>query len=531
MSFSKMTVSRRIALGFASMTALLMLLAGGGIYSLSSMNREVRTLVDVRVPILERTAAWQYSLLQSARHSRNTLILEKGDIQAEVDAMRKERDVRGEIIKRLDQKVEDAQGRAAIEALKDARAKYSDSEERFARMIEAGDPLQARKLLLDETRPLQLAYLQGITAFEDTQRGLIREQGEHASRVFNSNLVMNVSWSALAAVLAVVIGLFLRRSLMQQLGGEPEYAAQIAREIAAGNLAVEVQTRMNDRSSLLLCMRNMRDNLTKVVDEVRIGVSSVSTASAEIAAGNQDLSSRTEEQAASLEQTATSIEQLTTTVRQTADNAKQANQLAVSASAAAEKGGDVVGQVVATMDDISAASKKIAEIITVIDGLAFQTNILALNAAVEAARAGEQGRGFAVVAAEVRSLAQRSAQAAREIKTVITSSVDRVDAGSMLVSQAGESMSEIVVQVKRVADLIGEITGASLEQSSGIGQVNDAVVQMDRATQQNAALVEQSAAAAQSLRHQAQRLAQSVAVFKLGLNETQSVVQKARVLA
>jgi methyl-accepting chemotaxis protein len=522
-----MTISRRIVFGFVSTTALWVMVACVGVYSLSSVNREVRTLVEERVPILERGAAWQYSLLQSARHSRNTLILEKEDVQAEVDAMRKERDVRGEIIKALDQQVLDPQGRAAIEALKEARAKYSDSEERFARMVEAGDLPHAKKLLLDETRPLQLAYLKGITAFDETQRNLVREEGEHASRVFSLNLVVTLSVAALATILAVSVGLLLRRSIMRQLGGEPEYAAQVAREIAAGNLAVDVQTRINDRSSLLRCMKDMRDNLMKVVDEVRTGVNSVSTASAEIASGNLDLSSRTEEQAASLEQTAASIEQLTSTVRQSADNAKQANQLAVSASAAAEKGGNVVGQVVATMDDISAASKKIAEIISVIDGLAFQTNILALNAAVEAARAGEQGRGFAVVAAEVRSLAQRSAQAAREIKSVITSSVDRVDAGSMLVSQAGESMSEIVTQVKRVTDLIGEITSASLEQSSGIGQVNEAVAQMDRATQQNAALVEQSAAAAQSLRHQAERLAQSVAVFKIGLNETARVAHAA----
>ncbi|HEX4596255.1 MAG TPA: methyl-accepting chemotaxis protein [Burkholderiaceae bacterium] len=520
-----MAIGRRILVGFGSATALLLVVAGTGIYSLRAQNSEIRTLVDERVPILERTAAWQYSLLQSARHSRNALILEKEDIQAEVDALRKERDLRGEIIKAIEGLVRDAQARAPIDTLKTARASYSDSEERFARMIEAGDLTHARRLLLDETRPLQLEYLKGITAFEESQKALVHEQGERAERAFGLGLTLALSMSALAVVAAVLIGLVLRRSITRQLGGEPEYAAHIAREIAAGNLAVEVHTRANDRSSLLLSMRSMRDSLVKVVDEVRTGVNSVSTASAQIAAGNRDLSSRTEAQASSLQQTAASIEQLTSTVKQSADNARQANQLAALASASAEKGGAVVEQVVSTMDDISAASKKIGEIIAVIDGLAFQTNILALNAAVEAARAGEQGRGFAVVAAEVRSLAQRSAQAAREIKSVISRSVDRVDAGSMLVNEAGASMSEIVAQVKRVTDLIGEITSASQEQSAGIGQVNDAVAQMDRTTRQNAALVEQSAAAAQSLRDQAQGLAAAVSVFKFDVRGSERIVR------
>ncbi|HEX4586206.1 MAG TPA: methyl-accepting chemotaxis protein [Burkholderiaceae bacterium] len=333
--------------------------------------------------------------------------------------------------------------------------------------------------------------------------------------------------SGVAFVLAGSVSFFLTRSIMRQLGGAPEYAAQIAREIAAGNLAVEVRIRPDDHASLLAGMKDMRDSLIKVVGEVRGGVNSVSAASAQIAAGNQDLSSRTEEQASSLEQTAASIEQLHSTVGQSAENARQANQLAASASDAAEKGGAVVDQVVATMQEISAASKKIAEIITVIDSIAFQTNILALNAAVEAARAGEQGRGFAVVAAEVRSLAQRSAQAAREIKSVIGKSVEKVDAGSALVNNAGASMSEIVAQVKRVSDLIGEISGASLEQSAGIAQVNDAVAQMDRATQQNAALVEQSAAAAQSLKDQSDRLARAVSAFNLGGRETRQAIEEA----
>jgi methyl-accepting chemotaxis protein len=272
----------------------------------------------------------------------------------------------------------------------------------------------------------------------------------------------------------------------------------------------------------------MRAQFSQVVGEVRNGVESVSTASGEIAAGNQDLSSRTEQQASSLQETAASMEELTTTVKQSADNARQANQLANTASEAASKGGAVVGQVVSTMEEITASSRKIADIISVIDGIAFQTNILALNAAVEAARAGEQGRGFAVVAGEVRNLAQRSAQAAREIKTLISDSVEKVDAGSKQVAEAGATMNEIVTQVRRVTDLIGEISSAALEQSSGIGQVNEAITQMDQVTQQNAALVEQSAAAAASLKAQANQLAEAVAVFKLSHAEAHGAITQAQ---
>jgi len=320
----------------------------------------------------------------------------------------------------------------------------------------------------------------------------------------------------LAIALSAALAILLRRSLMRQLGGEPAYAANIAREISTGNLLVPVDVRPGDSESLLAAMRDMRDSLAKIVSHVRMSADTISTGSAQIAAGNQDLSSRTEQQASSLEETAASMEELTSTVKQSASNAKQANQLADAASAAATQGGEIVGQVVTTMEDISASSKRIAEIINVIDGIAFQTNILALNAAVEAARAGEQGRGFAVVAGEVRTLAQRSAQAAREIKEMISDSVEKVGTGAKLVNSAGTSMSEIVDHVKRVTDLIADITSAALEQASGIEQVNEAVTQMDQVTQQNAALVEESAAAASSLQEQAVRLAEAVSVFKVG---------------
>ncbi len=307
----------------------------------------------------------------------------------------------------------------------------------------------------------------------------------------------------------------ITRSLVRQLGGEPEYAAEITRRIASGDLSAEVVTRAGDMTSLLAGMKTMNDNLKRIVGEVRTGTESISTGSKQIASGNADLSSRTEQQASSLEETASSMEELTSTVKQNAENARQANQLAAGASEVAVKGGKVVGEVVSTMSSINESSKKIVDIISVIDGIAFQTNILALNAAVEAARAGEQGRGFAVVATEVRTLAQRSAAAAKEIKTLIGDSVHKVEDGSRLVDEAGRTMAEIVAAVKRVTDIMAEISAASQEQSSGIEQVNQAIVQMDQVTQQNAALVEEASAAAESMQEQARGLVAAVSVFKL----------------
>ncbi|MGV8899488.1 MAG: methyl-accepting chemotaxis protein [Burkholderiaceae bacterium] len=328
-------------------------------------------------------------------------------------------------------------------------------------------------------------------------------------------LVIVLGLLLVALLLGGAIVFWLVRHIMKQLGGEPEYAVEVAHAISAGNFAREIVVARDDSTSLLFAMNAMRDNLSKIVSEVRSGTDTIATASSQIAAGNLDLSSRTEQQASSLEETAASMEELTSTVKQNADNALQANQLAVSASDVAIKGGAVVSQAVDTMGSINASAKKIVDIIGVIDGIAFQTNILALNAAVEAARAGEQGRGFAVVATEVRSLAQRSAGAAKEIKALIGDSVEKTDIGTKLVNQAGVTMKEVVDSIKRVADIMSEITAASQEQSIGIEQVNQAIGQMDQVTQQNAALVEQAAAAAASLQDQAGNLSQVVHVFKL----------------
>ncbi|AIY41438.1 Methyl-accepting chemotaxis protein I (serine chemoreceptor protein) [Collimonas arenae] len=307
---------------------------------------------------------------------------------------------------------------------------------------------------------------------------------------------------------------YSNRSMLQAIGGDPGIAAEIANRIAGGDLSLDIATRPGDKSSLVYAMKCMRASLLQTISNIKSSADTIATASAQIASGNLDLSSRTEQQAGSLEETASAMEELTSTVRQNAENAQQANQLATTASQVATQSSVVVAQVVDTMGSIRNSSRKIVDIIGVIDGIAFQTNILALNAAVEAARAGEQGRGFAVVASEVRNLAQRSAAAAKEIKVLIDDSVNQVGSGSKLVEQAGTTMEEVVNSVKRVTDIVGEIATASREQSIGIEQVNHSITQMDEVTQQNAALVEQAAAAAASLQEQAASLAQTVSVFK-----------------
>ncbi|MGV0124575.1 methyl-accepting chemotaxis protein [Achromobacter xylosoxidans] len=382
--------------------------------------------------------------------------------------------------------------------------------------LDRGDNAEYLKLKNTKTAAASGAFSKQLTEFANTITAYSEEQV--ASSRANGAVMTYVYLALVLVILAVSLGafLFMNRVVLRPL----RMVGESFDRIAGGDLTTRVDVQStNEIGVLMAAVKRMQESLARTVSTVRRGVDEITVGSREISAGNTDLSSRTEEQAASLEETAASMEELASTVKQNADNARQANQLAASASDVAERGGSAVAEVVNTMQGISASSRKISEIVSVIDGIAFQTNILALNAAVEAARAGEQGKGFAVVAGEVRSLAQRSAQAAKEIKGLIEDSVSKVGAGSQQVERAGATMQEIVASVKRVTDIMGEISAASEEQSSGIDQVNRAVSQMDEVTQQNAALVEEAAAAAGSLQEQAQRLAEAVAVFKINAGD------------
>ncbi len=378
--------------------------------------------------------------------------------------------------------------------------------------LRAGDAKLATELVHGKIAQRYLPVREALNALINLQLDVGKAEYVNEQATYQRMRIGTIVAIALGLMMGIGVGIWLVRSISRPL----EYAMGIARNVAAGDLTqhIDVSSR-NETGRLLQSLKEMNDSLVDIVGQVRGGTETIATASGQIASGNLDLSSRTEQQASSLEETASSMEELTSTVKQNADNARQANQLAVSASEVAIKGGAVVSQVVDTMGSINESARKIVDIISVIDGIAFQTNILALNAAVEAARAGEQGRGFAVVASEVRNLAQRSAGAAKEIKILINDSVEKVDIGSRLVDQAGATMNDVVASVKRVSDIVGEITAASHEQTAGIEQINQAIVQMDNVTQQNAALVEQAAAAAASMQDQAGRLADVVSVFKL----------------
>ncbi|NDP64792.1 methyl-accepting chemotaxis protein [Polaromonas sp.] len=404
------------------------------------------------------------------------------------------------------------QERQLFEKVGELRKNYLAAREEVSKLKQAGDVEGANRVFTTRFEPTSRNYLAGVQEMVDSQRFQLDAAAQRGEDLRAQTSMLLIVCTALSLVIGTLLAWFLARSITRPLG----QALTLAEKVAAGDLTSHIEVSSKDETGrLMLALKHMNDSLAKVVGEVRQGTDTIATASSQIAAGNQDLSSRTEQQASSLEETAASMEELTSTVRQNADNARQANQLAVSASSVAVRGGDVVSQVVETMGAINTSSKKIVDIIGVIDGIAFQTNILALNAAVEAARAGEQGRGFAVVAAEVRSLAQRSGTAAKEIKVLIDDSVEKVGVGSRQVADAGKTMVEIVDSVRRVTDIMAEIQSASQEQTQGIEQINQAITQMDQVTQQNAALVEEAAAAAQSLQEQAGGLTQVVSVFRL----------------
>ncbi len=517
MNLRGMRIGYRLGIGFgAILLALVGVLFFGSILSANNRDKLISGVGGANAKVI-LAAKMKAAALQSGIAMRNI------GLQSDVAAMQKEQGV----VKAKQKEYAEARDKLSALGLDDAETKtmgdiaaidaqiakpFKDALDQAAAFNSEG----AAKVIAEQIDPLTQKSMVAIDKLIDSAQVSAKStQDDVVSAAQKESVGLSVFGLVILGV-AIFVSWLLTRSITAPLRD----AVAIAQRVAAGDLDSNVSVTGNDEiSELLQALKDMDDSLLKIVSEVRQGTDAIATASQEIASGNSDLSSRTESQASSLEETASSMEELTDTVRQNAENARQANQLVVSASEFAQKGGKVVGQVVTTMGSIKESSRKIVDIIGVIDGIAFQTNILALNAAVEAARAGEQGRGFAVVAAEVRNLAQRSAGAAKEIKTLIGNSVEKVDQGSKLVDEAGKTMGEMVTSVQHVADIMSEITAASQEQSAGIGEVNQAIAQMDEMTQQNAALVEQAAAAAESMQEQAALLADAVSVFKLGTHD------------
>ncbi|WP_076594101.1 methyl-accepting chemotaxis protein [Herminiimonas arsenitoxidans] len=509
-------IGQRLLLSFGSIVILLVLLATLAFTRIGGLNDAIAEVDGDRYPKTVLANTMKDDLNQIARNMRNALLMtDPSHIKAELDGIGKASDSINNALAQLEKSIRSERGRQTIAELQADRNKFSPLKDDFVKLAAAGVKEEALTLLFAAVRPAQLQYLTSIDKLIDYQNELMKKSGAEANAKASQTQLLIGIFSAIAVLIAGLFAFLATRSITRPLSR----AVLLARKVADGDLTGEIVVHSKDETGQLLqALKDMNGGLLKIVTQVRLGTDAIASASHQIATGNLDLSSRTEQQASSLEETASSMEELTSTVKQNADNARQSNQLALSASEVAVRGGEVVAQVVDTMGAINDSAKKIVDIIGVIDGIAFQTNILALNAAVEAARAGEQGRGFAVVASEVRTLAQRSASAAKEIKELIGDSVDKVSIGSRLVDDAGATMREVVESVKRVTDIMSEITAASQEQTDGIEQINQAVMQMDQVTQQNAALVEEAAAAAEALQDQAQNLSQVVSVFKLDSN-------------
>jgi methyl-accepting chemotaxis protein len=506
-------IGPRLGMGFALILAMTVIIAIVGIWRLNGVAASTHEMMDQPLAKERMFTDWYGQNFGAIR--RTQAIIKSTD--ASLGAYFKEDGIATaqqvvELARQVEPMIKGAAEKALYEKIMAQRKLYSVARDSALKAKAAGDNDEAVKVLDQAYTPVAKAYQDLLQDMVKLQRSEI----DATARGIDATASLSTQLIALLAACAVGFGVVFSWLLTVGITRPIRQAVELAETVAGGDLTHTISaTGKDETAALLRALGNMNDSLVKIVSEVRTGTDAISTASGEISAGNHDLSARTEQQASSLEETAASMEELTSTVKQNADNARQANQLSKTASDVAAQGGAVVGQVIVTMGSINESARKIVDIIGVIDGIAFQTNILALNAAVEAARAGEQGRGFAVVASEVRTLAQRSAAAAKEIKTLIGDSVDKVDAGARLVDQAGATMEQVVASIRRVTDIMGEITMASQEQTDGIEQVNQAIGQMDQVTQQNAALVEESAAAAESMQDQASKLAQVVGVFKL----------------
>jgi len=520
---NNLKVGTRLALGFALVLVLLIAVTVVGILRMAQIQDRLDKVVSVSNVSTSLVIEMRNNVSDRIASLRVlTLMTDPADMEPEMvkfkEQTRKYEEAQKKLSALFAAHASDKE-KSLLAQIKESEGLAMPAIAKASELYLSNNAMDATRVMIREVRPVQKKWtdaLDQLAALEEKQNAQSKADAE--SEFVNARNFM-IGMLVAAVAMGIAAAWVISRSLRKQLGGEPAYTAQIAASIAHGDLAVAIETEESDRGSLLVEMKEMRNSLVGIVQQVRRGTETIGTASREIAAGNIDLSSRTELQASSLEKTASAMEELTSTVKQNADNARQANALAATASDVARKGGEVVSQVVGTMGEINSSASKISDIIGVIDGIAFQTNILALNAAVEAARAGEQGRGFAVVASEVRNLAQRSAAAAKEIKTLIGDSVEKVERGSKLVGQAGVTMDEVVTSVKRVTDIMSEIANASAEQSAGIEQVNLSIIEMDSMTQQNAALVEEAAAAAQSLQDQASELARVVSIFKLSEGE------------
>lgn len=520
-----MKVVTRLALGFGIVATIGILITIIGSFRMSELATDLDQVANDRMVKVAQFTELKENFNSIGLLTRNIVISENVALHSEEKKkIATLRAANSELLEKLDKTLKIPQARNLLKIITDNRGIYNSSIDRVIALTEKGDEAEAERLLFNETLALQNIVFKATDDSRKLQKELSEKIAGEAAELARTSVSLMTGMAILMFVIGSLVGLIISRDLLRALGAEPSELSEAVNRVAKGDLDTPLQVRSNDTVSVMAAVAQMQASLSSVVYNVRQNSESVATASAQISQGNNDLSTRTEQQASALEETAAAMEELGSTVTQNAENARQANQLAKSASNVAIKGGEVVAQVVGTMKDIDDSSKKIAAITSIIDGIAFQTNILALNAAIEAARAGEQGRGFAVVASEVRSLAGRSAEAAKEIKILIDASVQRVKEGSILVDQAGDTMTEVVGSIRRVTDIMGEISAASSEQSQGVAQVGEAVTQMDQTTQRNAALVEEMAAAASSLENQAQELVETVAVFKLSSHPTEDVL-------